>query len=64
MAAGYELNTKSGTAATSSTRSAFDSSGWQVNFGSGSISASAGVPAWVWIAGAVGALLWLRKHKA
>lgn len=59
---GYSLDTKSGTSAANDSRSAFDSSGWNVNFGQGSVS-SGGVPQWVWIAAAVGAAVWIIKRK-
>ncbi|HZX32660.1 MAG TPA: hypothetical protein VFF03_15005 [Rhodocyclaceae bacterium] len=45
---------------------------WNVNFGSGDIKSSADsgdgikmpkVPSWLWIAGAIGGLIWLKKRK-
>lgn len=60
---GYSLDTKSGTAAANDARSAFDSSGWNVNFGQGTFSSGAAVPQWIWFAAAAGAALWLLKRK-
>lgn len=62
---GYSLETKSGTSAAADSRSAFDSSGWNINFGSGKVSSVAGgaIPEWVWYAAAIGAVVWLaRRH--
>lgn len=65
---GYSLDTKSGTAASATSQTALDSSGWSINFGSGSLSATANrstasIPTWVWYAVGIGALVWVTKRK-
>jgi hypothetical protein len=62
---GYSLETHSGTSAAADSRSAFDSSGWSINFGSGKVSSVTGgaIPQWVWIAGAIGAVVWLQRKR-
>lgn len=63
MVPGYSLNTKSGGTASNDSKSAFDSSGWNINFGQGTFAAGGAVPQWVWIAAAVGAAVWIIKRK-
>lgn len=64
MAAGYELNTKANSGASGSQIGATDSSGWVVNFGSGSVGTggSATSSQLVLVAAAI-AVVWLLTHK-
>ncbi|HWH83465.1 MAG TPA: hypothetical protein VNU71_14635 [Burkholderiaceae bacterium] len=62
---GYSLETHSGTSAAATATTAQNNSGWNVNFGSGTQTSSAGqaVPTWVLVAAGVGAVLWMLKRK-
>lgn len=67
MGAGSKLQGGAGGSAgpsTASSNSGFNSSGWNVSFGSGSISTdSTGVMKWALVAAAVGGIAWYLSRK-
>lgn len=62
--AAYQLDTTAvSSAGGGRSGSDFNGSGFTVNYGGGILASNSAVPAWMWIAAAVGAVLWLRKRK-
>lgn len=57
----YELNTRSTSASQSGAASSGTAGDWNINFGSGTLSASP-VPQWFWIVAAVGAVVYLVRR--
>lgn len=62
---GYSASNQQSSAATGTSNSGFDNSGFVVNFGNGNSTAkdAGGIPTWVLAAVAIGAVLWLTRKR-
>jgi hypothetical protein len=65
---GYSASTQASSSASAQQNGMFNDSGFVVNFGNGnattpSATGSAAMPGWLLPALAVGAILWMTKHK-